>query len=79
MVAVHGLVEALLCKAHRVTTEAVDAWDMGPGKELEEPGDDPRAPYHREHEFASCVERLLAHEFDIEWNGYEDPLDALYD
>ena len=50
LIAVHELVEALLCKAHGVTTEAVDTWDMGPGHELDEPGDDPRAPYHREHE-----------------------------
>ena len=48
-------------------------------KELDEPGDDPRAPYHREHEFAGCVERLLAHELGIDWNDYEDALDALYE
>jgi hypothetical protein len=79
LIAVHELVEALLCKAHGVTAEAVDEWDMGHGKELDEPGDDVRAPYHREHEFAGCVEQLLAHELNIDWNGYEDALDALYE
>ena len=79
LIAVHELVEALLCKAHGVSTEAVDAWDLGPGHELDEPGDDPRAPYHREHEFAGCMERLLAHELGIDWNDYEDALDALYE
>ena len=79
LIAVHELVEALLCKAHGVSMEAVDEWDMGQGKELDEPGDDPRAPYHREHEFAGCVERLLAHELGIDWNDYEDALDALYE
>jgi hypothetical protein len=79
LIAVHELVEALLCKARGVSTEVVDEWDMGQGKELDEPGDDPRAPYHREHEFAGCVERLLAHELGIDWNDYEDALDALYE
>ncbi len=79
LIAVHELVEALLCKAHGVTTEAVDEWDMGQGKELDEPGDDPRAPYHREHEFAGCLERPLAHELGVDWNSYEDAIDVLYD
>ena len=38
LIAVHELVEALLCKAHGVSTEAVDAWDMGPAHELDEFG-----------------------------------------
>jgi hypothetical protein len=79
LIAIHELVEALLCKAHGVTAEAVDAWDMGPGKELDEPGNDPRAPYHHEHDFAGCVERLLAHELGVDWAAYEDAVDVLYD
>jgi hypothetical protein len=51
----------------------------GSGERIGWPGDDPRAPYHREHEFAGCVERLLAHELGIDWNDYEDALDALYE
>ena len=78
LIALHELVEALLCKAHGVTTDAVDAWDMGPGANLEEPGDDPRAPYHREHDAASALERMLAHEFGIDWNAYDDAVIALY-
>ena len=79
LIAIHELIEALLCRAHGVTAEAVDAWDMGPGKEMDEPGDDPRAPYHREHDFALCLERLLAHEIGVDWNAYGDAVDALYE
>ena len=43
LVALHELVKALLCKAHGVTAEAVDAWDTGIGKDLDDPGDDTRA------------------------------------
>jgi hypothetical protein len=78
LIAFHEFVEALLCKAHGVTAEAVDAWDTGPGKELADPGDDPRAPYHREHNFALSIERLFAHELGVDWNAYGDALDALY-
>jgi len=79
LIAVHELVEALLCKAHGVSVEAADAWDMGPGKEMDDPGYFSRAPYHREHDFALGIERLFAHELDVDWNAYGDALDVLYD
>ena len=78
LVALHELVEALLCEAHGVTTEMVDAWDMGPGAALPDPADDPRAPYHQEHDAASAIERLLAHELGVNWDAYNDALVALY-
>ena len=57
-VAVHELVEALLCRSRGITTKEVDDFDMtyeGDG----EPGDDPQAPYHREHKIALIAERIL--------------------
>jgi len=45
--------------------------------DLGEPGDDPRAPYYREHQFASGMERLMAAELGVDWQQYtgmaEDP------
>jgi hypothetical protein len=35
------------------------------------PGDDPKAPYHREHRFATRIERLLARELRVNWATYE--------
>jgi hypothetical protein len=37
---------------------------------VSEPGDDPRAPYYREHQFASGMERLMAAELGIDWQQY---------
>lgn len=82
LVGVHELWEAILCKARSIPTEDVDAFDIKfeidrqPGN-LDEPGDDPRAPYHREHCSATGVERLLCSELDIIWKLYEEKINSL--
>ena len=35
-----------------------------------EPGDDRAAPYHKEHCFATGIERLMAAELDVAWHPY---------
>jgi hypothetical protein len=42
-----------------------------------EPGDHPGAPYHREHVFATRIERLLAEELGVDWNAYSAAIEAL--
>jgi hypothetical protein len=42
-----------------------------------EPGDDPTAPYHREHVFATKIERMLAEELGIDWDAYDKTVNAL--
>ena len=68
LIALHELVEAHLCRKRGITAEAVDAFDKAwiaahPGY-LDgtegEPGDDPAAPYRREHRQAMLVEHLVA-------------------
>ena len=59
LVAIHELVEWMLCKDRGITQEAVDAFDMA-FKGEGEPGDDPKAPYRLEHRQAMLVEHLLA-------------------
>ncbi len=81
LIAFHELVEVWLCRKRGITTEAVDAFDMeyeGNRKDgdVSEPGDDPRAPYYHEHQFASGVERLMAAELGINWQEYEGSPDA---
>ena len=76
LVAVHELVEALLCKHRDIAEREVDQFDKaftGPG----EPGDDMAAPYWQEHQFASGIERLLAAELGVNWVEYERLVDAL--
>ena len=72
LVGLHELVEAWLCKKHGITAAQVDEFDM---EHLdEEPGDNPKAPYFLEHQFAAKVEKLMAEELGVNWEEYEKHL-----
>jgi len=77
LVAVHELVEALTCNVDGVTQEAVDAFDMGAGAALAEPGDSADAPYHEQHNVAHQVEGEVLAAMHVHWDEYEAALDAL--
>lgn len=82
LVALHELVEVMLCKKRGITTEQVDKFDKAfeaarkPGNN-DEPGDDPKAPYRREHFFATNIEALMSAELGVNWKKYESALDKL--
>lgn len=85
LVAYHELTEALLCRQRGVAQEAVDKFDglfeaerkVGKHGEADEPGDDPRAPYHKEHIFATAAEHAMAAEMKVDWDAYEKAILAL--
>lgn len=64
LIALHELVEAVLCEKHGVSQADVDAFDDKFAGENhpqdDEPGDDPRAPYRTEHRDACIIEFLMA-------------------
>ena len=67
---IYELTEMLLCIDRRVSFKAIDRFDMnfkGDG----EPGDDPKAPYYRQHQFATRIERLLAKALRVNWRAYD--------
>lgn len=73
LVAIHELIEVLLCRKRGITQKMVDEFDMGEGAYAniptgEESGDQPGAPYQKEHRFAMLVEHLMAHELGL--TGY---------
>lgn len=74
MVAIHEAVEAWICRYRGITAEKVDAWDMGEGKDMEDPGSHPDCPYHREHMLAIEIERMLCIEMGLDWDAYERKL-----
>jgi hypothetical protein len=82
LVALHELIEVALCEERGITCEQVDNFDKSfelhrePGNK-DEPGDDPAAPYRKEHFFATNLERLLAAELGIDWAEYERKLNEL--
>ena len=79
LIALHEFVEYLLCYFRGIREVDVSAFDCmfeeersrGLHGDEDEPGHDPRAPYRREHRFAECVERLLAHELNVDWQQYD--------
>jgi hypothetical protein len=71
-VGLHEVVEALLCKANGVSQTAVDQFDLACPHG--EPGDDPTGPYHREHCFATAVERMFIAAVGLSWSEYEGAL-----
>jgi len=75
-VAVHELVEWILCERGKITESEVDRFDKtfeGDG----EPGDDPRAPYHRQHCIATGIERILIALLGVSWKVYDDKVNSL--
>ena len=82
LVAFHELAECLICNHRGISQESVDEFDKRYEAarlegDVSEPGDSIAAPYYREHQFATCVERLLALELGVEWNKYDEVVSGL--
>lgn len=74
---IHEAVEAWLCRRHCVTEDAVNEWDGA--YDGDSPGDDPHAPYHAEHVWATRVERIASWLLLVSWTRYEDRVDELWE
>jgi hypothetical protein len=76
LVGMHEAIEAYLAVHAGISPAAVDkfdeAYEAGRKKgDDSEPGDDPRAPYRKQHVFAENIERLLATELGVDWSAYD--------
>lgn len=81
LVAVHEVIEAFLCEQRGIAEEAITAFDCAHLADddpwVDDPGHCPEAPYHREHVFAECIERLFAFEMGVNWQAYGAAIEAL--
>lgn len=83
LVAIHELIEQHLCKKSHIPEASIDVFDINFENDRErnevdgEPGDDPRAPYNKQHVIASQCEREVARIIGINWRAYEKALGAL--
>jgi len=70
---IHEMVEVLLVIARNISIDKIDEFDMS-FKGEDEPGDDPAAPYYKEHQFATIVDKQMAAELLIlnKINEWED-------
>jgi len=81
LVALHEAVEAMLCQHLGIPETAVSAFDQAmiesPNEYADDPGHDPKAPYHDPHVFAEIIERAVAQRLGVNWQEYEKKVDAL--
>jgi hypothetical protein len=76
LVAIHELIEQSLCQHRGITEESVSNFDKA-HLDSEEPGNLPEAPYHKEHVFATYLEKQLSDELGVDWDEYEKVVQAL--
>lgn len=77
LVAFHEQIEVMLCRARGISQKEVDTFDISyealrPEGDTSEPGDDPKAPYYKEHQFATKLEREMAKELNVDWEAYNE-------
>lgn len=76
LIAIHELVEAVLCSEQGVKEQDVDEFDKsftGPG----DAGDSLLAPYHSQHLIATAVEKYLSVHLKVDWAEYEGAIKRL--
>ena len=76
LVGLHELVEAYLCKKAGIDQQDVTNFDIAfecNRKEgnVDEPGNDPQAPYHQQHIYATIVEKDMARALGVNWEEYD--------
>lgn len=83
LVALHEFIEEYLCRKRGISNEVIDEWDKvweanaaATGFEGE-PGACVDAPYFKEHQFASLIEKQMANELGIDWSLYSQEIERL--
>ena len=84
LVAFHELIEQTLTKDRGISEESITAFDKIFEEERrqgmwqdEEPGDDQRAPYQKEHILATKLEKKMAKELGVKWKDYDKAISKL--
>lgn len=75
LVAVHELIEYILVKDKGIKIKDIDKFDIDFENKrkkgnMDEPGDDKKAPYYNEHQIAILFEKELARYLNINWKKY---------
>lgn len=85
LVAIHEIIEATLCRGAGITDAEIDHFDMqfeadralARHSDADEPGDDPKCPYRRQHLMATAIEKMVAAGLGVDWKTYEEAISAL--
>ena len=82
LVKVHEIIEVILILKRGIKISDIDKFDMVDVFELDQknsddPGVSKLAPYHKEHMFATKIEKLLCKELELDWETYDQSFDKL--
>jgi hypothetical protein len=83
--ALHEMVESILCHVRGISFDAIDAFDIQhehdvtAGVEHGEPGVRPDAPYVTEHMAATEYEQKFVKDLNLRWNEYDARVDKAYE
>ena len=77
LIAVHELIEAILTHKRGIKWGDIDYFDMITAKGNRDPGTNKKAPYYREHRFATIIEKMLAKQLKVNWEEYNKSFDNL--
>lgn len=85
LVLIHELVEELLTREAGIPEPLIREFDelfeldreAGMYKFDEEPGDDLKAPYRKQHQIATKIERYAAKLLDVDWREYTNKINNL--
>lgn len=93
LIHIHEQLEAEICEELGIPGKDVTTFDMAYElsralgqvraacgcPHFDEPGDDPHAPYHVAHQAATACERIVAEALGVDWNAYEETIEAISD
>ncbi len=79
LVFIHELIEYLLVKVAKISIKDIDNFDINykDYSFYNEPGDNPAAPYHRQHVTATIIERIVSSFIGVNWKDYNECLDRV--
>lgn len=71
LVSIHELVELYLILKNKISEYEITKWDIE-HSELDDPGNHPKAPYHKEHMIATKVEKYVAKMLNVDYKKYNE-------
>ena len=77
MVLIHELVEFYLTQKKGITEPDIMYFDTHEGKYSDDPGMMKSAPYHKEHMFATKIEKMICKQMGLDWEKYDKQFSKL--
>lgn len=77
LVVVHEMIESALCQDRGISDGQINEFDTSfeqrrlSNPDIGEPGNSPDAPYFKEHQFATKIEKMMAEELNVDWDKYD--------